>query len=135
VFELYFSLQRAKSHHQPEHARNLYYEGRLCDSLACLEKNNKYEHDEEYLEHIIVDYDDRIVQMVDMLPDFRMRLKLDKKTGKVMFGADVQSVFDIAWFTFSRIVADVAPPIDEEPDYMYSLGSILSCLACGKYFV
>jgi hypothetical protein len=31
-----------------------------------------------------------------------MRLKLDKKTGKVMFGADVQSVFDIAWYTFSR---------------------------------
>lgn len=64
-----------------------------------------------------------------------MRLKLDKKTGKVMFGADVQSVFDICWYTFSKIVADVAPPTDEDPDYMYSQGSILSCLTCGKYFV
>ena len=70
-----------------------------------------------------------------MFPDFRMRLKLDKKTGKVMFGADVQSVFDIAWYTFSRIVADVAPPVDEDLDYFESQGSILSYLACGKYFV
>ena len=55
--------------------------------------------------------------------------------GIQLFGADVQSVFDIAWYTFSRIVADVAPPVDEDLDYFESQGSILSCLACGKYFV
>jgi hypothetical protein len=135
VFELYFALQRAKYHYQAEYARNFYYEGRLCDSLAFLEKYRKYENDKEYLERIVADYDDRIMQMIDMFPDFRMRLKLDKKSGKMMFGADVKSVFDICWYTFSRIVADVAPPVDEDPDYMYSQGSILSCLACGKYFV
>ncbi len=64
-----------------------------------------------------------------------MRLKLDKKTGKVMYGADIQSVFDICWYTFSRMVADVAPPVDEDLNYFESQGSILSCLACGKYFV
>lgn len=135
VFELYFALDSAKYHHQPKYARNLYYEGRLCDGLAFLEKYRKHENDGEYLRQIIADYNDRIVQMLDMFPDFRMRLKLDKKTGKVMFGADVQSVFDICWYTFSRIVADVSPPIDEDLDFMYSRGAILSCLACAKYFV
>jgi hypothetical protein len=70
-----------------------------------------------------------------MFPDFRIRLKLDKKTKKVMYGADIQSVFDICWYTFSRMVADVAPPVDEDLNYFESQGSILSCLACGKYFV
>lgn len=70
-----------------------------------------------------------------MIPDFRMRLKFDNKTEKVMFGADIQSVFDICWYTFSRMVADVAPPLDEDLNYFESQGSVLSCLACGKYFV
>lgn len=66
-----------------------------------------------------------------------MRLKQYKKTGKIMYGADVQSVFDICWYTFARIVADVAPPIDTDNnlDYFESQGSVLSCLACGNYFV
>jgi len=75
------------------------------------------------------------MQVIDMIPDFRMRLKYDKKTEKVMFGADIQSVFDICWYTFSRMIADVAPPLDEDLNYFESQGSVLSCLACGKYFV
>ena len=47
----------------------------------------------------------------------------------------VQSVFDIAWYTFARLVADVAPPIDKDMDYFESQGSILTCMACGEYFV
>lgn len=49
--------------------------------------------------------------------------------------ADVQSVFDIAWYTFARLVADVAPPIDEDMGYFYSQGSVLTCMACGRYLV
>ncbi len=135
VFELYYILDNLKYEGNVVNASNLYYEGRLRDSLAFLERYSKYEDDKEYKARVLEDYNDLIFKMIDMFPDFRMRLKLDKKTGKVMFGADVKSVFDIAWYTFSRIVADVAPPIDEDPDYMYSQGSILSCLACGKYFV
>ena len=85
--------------------------------------------------HVIEDYNDLILKVINMFPDFRMRLKLDKKTGKVMFGADVQSVFDICWYTFSRIVADVAPPVDPDLRYEESQGAILSCLCCGEFFV
>ena len=35
---------------------------------------------------------------------------------------------------FSRIVADVAPPVDEDLDYFESQGSILSCLLAGGIF-
>ena len=135
VFELYYILDNLKYEGNVKNARNLYYEGRLRDSLAFLERYSKYEDDKEYRAHVLEDYNDLIFKVIDMFPDFRMRLKLDKKTGKVMFGADVQSVFDICWYTFSRIVADVAPPVDEDLDYFESQGSILSCLACGKYFV
>ena len=135
VFELYYILDNLKYEGNVNDARNLYYEGRLRDSLAFLERYSKYEDDKEYRDHVLEDYNDLIFKVIDMFPDFRMRLKLDKKTGKVMFGADVQSVFDICWYTFSRIVADVAPPVDEDLDYFESQGSILSCLACGKYFV
>lgn len=135
VFELFYILDNLKYEGNVKNARNLYYEGRLRDSLAFLEKYSKYEDDKEYRDHVLEDYNDLIFKVIDMFPDFRMRLKLDKKTGKVMFGADVQSVFDICWYTFSRIVADVAPPVDEDLDYFESQGSILSCLACGKYFV
>ena len=135
VFELFYILDNLKYEGNVNNARNLYYEGRLRDSLAFLERYSKYEDDKEYRDHVLEDYNDLIFKVIDMFPDFRMRLKLDKKSGKVMFGADVQSVFDICWYTFSRIVADVAPPVDEDLDYFESQGSILSCLACGKYFV
>jgi predicted metalloendopeptidase len=79
-----------------------------------LNDTGQYEDDEEYKAHILENYNEHISQVIDMFPDFRMRLKLDKKTKKVMYGADIQSVFDICWYTFSRMVADVAPPVDED---------------------
>ncbi len=57
-----------------------------------------------------------------------MRLKSDVETGIMMYGADVQSVFDICWYTFSRIVADVAPPI--APDLRYKESQGQSYPAC-----
>ena len=89
VFELYFALRRIKYYGEIDYARNLYYEGRLCDSLAFLERYRQYEDDEEFKAHILENYDDHILQAIDMFPDFRMRLKLDKQHGKVMYGAAI----------------------------------------------
>ena len=135
VFELYFALIRFKNYGEVDYARNLYYEGRVCDSLAFLERYRQYEDDGEYKARILEDYNDLMFKVIDMFPDFRMRLKLDRKKSKIMYGADIQSVFDICWYTFSRMVADVAPPVDDDLNYFESQGSILSCLACGEYFV
>lgn len=49
--------------------------------------------------------------------------------------ADIQTVFDIAWYSFARTVSDVAPSADTDPNFMFSQGTILTCMACGRYFV
>ncbi len=73
--------------------------------------------------------------VLETFQDIRIRLHKNKKTGKIEMGADVKSVFDIAWYTFARLVADVAPPIDEDLNYFESQGSVLTCMTCGEYFV
>jgi hypothetical protein len=134
VFELYFALRKVKYYGETDFARNLYYEGRLCKSLSYLERYRHYVKDEEYKACLLENYNDHLSQVIDMFPYFRMRLKLDKKTGKVMYGTAIQSVFDICWYAFSRMAADDAQPADDDQNYSESYGSILSCLACGKYF-
>lgn len=97
----------------------------------------QYKDDAEYVQHVSGDYDAhaRVYDLLEMFPDFRMRVKRDRKTHKVEMGADIQSVFDITWYSFARMVSDVAPPADTDPNYMYSQETILTCIACGRYFV
>lgn len=135
AFELYYALNQAYSYKNPQYARSLYYEGRICDSYAFLEKYRNCESDEEYLQKLNVDREERMMQLVDLFPDFRMRLKLNPRTKKIEYGADVTSVFDICWYTFGRLAADIAPPMDTGFDDEFPQGSILHCLACGNLFL
>ncbi len=135
TFEYYHALNQAVTRSDVSFCRGLYYEGRICDSLPFLERYRRIVDDAEYLAQLKADMDDRMAIVLEHIPDFRMRLKKDKKKGTIQFGADVQSVFDICWYTFARIIADIAPPVDVDMDCMESTGSILSCLCCGNYFV
>lgn len=135
VFEYYSALQEVRLRHDVAVGRSLYYEGRICDSLPFLEKYRQYTDDAEYLKHFNEDYDDRIFDALEMFPDFKMRVKQDKKSHKTEMSAEIHTVFDIAWYAFARMVSDVAPPADTDMNYMYSQGSILTCMACGQYFV
>lgn len=135
AFELYYALRKAFMDNDASFARELYYEGRICDSFAFLEKYRQYESDEEYLKQLKADRVERMTQLIDLFPGFRMRLKMNHRSKKIEYGADVYSVFDICWYTFGRLVADVAPPADYGIDDEFSQASILSCLACGSYFL
>lgn len=135
AFEYYDALTSVKYSRDVEAGRNLYYEGKHCDSLAFLEHFMQYTDDEEYLKHFDEEYDDLLFNLLEMFPDFKLRLKQDRKTHKAELAADINTVFDIAWYAFARMVADVAPPADVDPDYEFSQGSILTCMACGNYFV
>ncbi|MCD8009056.1 MAG: hypothetical protein LUF68_09050 [Clostridiales bacterium] len=133
VFEYDFALEQVRAGNITA-GRELYYEGRMCDSLPFLEKYRNCS-DEEYRQKVNEDYRYLKGCVLDMMPDFRMRLKQDKKKGTIMFGADTQSIFDICWYSFARMIADVAPSADEDLNYMQSTGSILYCMSCGDYFV
>ena len=135
AFELSFALDAAIHQNNPRYARALYYEGRVHDSLPFLEKYRVYEADKDYLAQIKADRKERVLQLLDLFPDFRMRLKFNPRYGKVEYGADVHSVFDICWYTFARMIADTAPPVDYGAEDMFAQGSVLSCMACGSYFV
>ena len=137
AYEYYYVLQRIKYRKDVTAGRELYYEGRICDSMPFLEKYRQYTIDAEYLKHFNEDYNELFSNVLDMLPDFKMRVKQNPKTYKAEMCAEIHSVFDIAWYTFARMISDVAPPIDVDMDldYEYSEGSVLTCMACGNYFV
>ena len=73
-------------------------------------------------------------RLIDCIPDFHLRLKLNHKSGKIVFAADVYSVFDIAWYTFARLLT-------EDPSFEF-LGSddrcwngiLICCHHCGRFF-
>ena len=72
------------------------------------------------------------------MPDFRVRLKVNPKTRKMVFAADVHSVFDICWYTLARKMSEDVAPEDkgtsadkkEKP-----AGVVMSCPFCGEAFV
>lgn len=76
--------------------------------------------------------------MVDMIPDFRIRLKVDPRTRKMVFAADVHSVFDICWYTLARKLSEDVAPEDKGTDVdkrERGKGVVLSCPFCGEAFV
>lgn len=135
VFEYNDALNKVRWKHGISAGRNLYYDGRVCESIPFLERYRLIEDDGEYLERVKSDYNELVFNLLDMFPDFRMRVKQDENTHKVQMVADIDSVFDIAWYTFARMVSDVAPPADTDMEYVHSQGSILTCMSCGRYFV
>lgn len=89
VFEFYDALQKVVFGKDASAGRELYYEGKRCDSLPFLEKYRQYEDDQEYLKHVTEDYDDLMFVVLDIFPDFKMRVKQDKKTHKAEMQAEI----------------------------------------------
>lgn len=158
TFAFFHALEELKrGNDQP--ARELYYEGRFDDGYPFFEK---YYHGrrvtitdeadakmEELLgltEYVgkkanvwpcnpLDELDVLRGTLLSLFPEFHMKLKVNPRTKRVVYAADVQSVFDICWYTLSRMVADDAPPQDTDADLMGSEGSVLSCLCCGSFFI
>lgn len=84
------------------------------------------------------DYEELRDRLIDMIPDFRLRLKVDNKRNRVVLAADIHSVFDIAWFTLAKKVCEDTQPQTQE--MLKNLDSrenpvVLTCPICGKAFV
>ena len=90
---------------------------------------------DEYTRDPIYEFYTLRTKLMDMIPDFHMRLKVDPDTDKVVFAADVHSVFDIAWYTLARYMVDVQLTDEGTEERNYSDNVVCVCKCCGKAFV
>lgn len=97
----------------------------------------------DYFYRVPYDYYEEIRDvLLDIIPDFRMRLKTNPATGNVVFAADIHSVFDISWYVLARALVDFGTPEDhavthgKENKANRSLNRqvICTCTICGKAF-
>lgn len=51
-------------------------------------------------------YDELRKTLAEFIPEFNMKLKLNSATGRYEFSADIDSVFDIAWYTLARMISE-----------------------------
>lgn len=51
-------------------------------------------------------YEELRDRLIECVPDFRRRLKLNPRTNCLVFSADVNSMFDIAWYTLARFLSE-----------------------------
>lgn len=84
------------------------------------------------------DYDELRDKLIDMIPDFRIRLKVNHKRNRVVLAADIHSVFDIAWYTLARkICEDPMPRLKQKMSELDRVERpvVLTCPICGRAFV
>ncbi len=81
------------------------------------------------------DYETLRDTLIDIIPDFNMRLKVNPRTGKIDFSADVQSVFDIAWFTLARMISEDPTTEDKGNPDNRSDGIMIRCRNCGRFII
>lgn len=99
--------------------------------------------DDEFSRVVFDYYEELQEKLVDMMPDFRVRLKVDPKIRKMVFAADVHSVFNICWYTFARKLSEDVAPEDKDRrqkdtdvyDKNVNEGVVMSCPFCGEAFV
>ena len=120
-------------------------EGDLLEEMR-LEQEAQIEYDadseewgetkaEGFVRDPLADYDNLREQLLDLLPSFNLRLKTDSKTRKAVFAADVESVFDIAWFALARKISEDAVPESVLAQRSEDEGIIMTCQFCGEAYV
>ena len=110
----------------------------MQDSMESLGEIHATTVDEWYAHPPFGDYAELRDKLIDMLPDFRLRLKVNHKKNRVVLAADVHSVFDIAWFTLAKKLCE--DPLPKLKKKLAELDSdersvILTCPICGRAFV
>lgn len=101
----------------------------------CLDDDHPDEEDEVMFAGIPYDdYDDLYDKLIDIMPSFTIRVRRDPKMQRTVFAAEVESVFDIAWLTLARKIADDVPP-EKKGKHQEIKGPIKICPFCGDAFI
>jgi hypothetical protein len=81
------------------------------------------------------DYDELMNTLVDFIPDFNMKLKFSPTTKRFEFSADVDSVFDIAWYTLARMISEDPALENRNKQEERPEGILICCRHCGKFLI
>ena len=81
------------------------------------------------------DYENLRNTLIETIPDFKMRLKVDPKTNRLTFSADVNSVFEIAWYTLARMMSEDVSPEEKGTEEERPEGVMICCRNCGQFFI
>lgn len=81
------------------------------------------------------DYDNLRETLVEFIPDFNMRLKFNSATGRFDFSADIDSVFDIAWYTLARMISEDSALENRQREETRPEGIMICCRHCGKFLI
>lgn len=116
---------------------NLSKEEHYFEELSYFEEYEqaKISNPDELTEMPYSDYETLGKKIMECIPDFTMRLRLDPLTNKLGFSTDVRSVFDIAWFTLARMLSEDTLLEDKRRCYNKAEGVIIRCRHCGKFLI
>ena len=81
------------------------------------------------------DYDELRKTLADFIPEFNMKLKLNSAAGKYEFSADIDSVFDIAWYTLARMISEDPALKNRTNNSLRPEGIMICCRNCGKFII
>ena len=81
------------------------------------------------------DYDELRNALIDISPEFTMKLKVDPRTNRLEFSTDINSVFDIAWLTLARMLSEAPAPEDKGKSDNHPEGIMIRCRNCGKFII
>lgn len=120
-----------------EYDENLTPQELFAEMLAEAEKEGrKPREDVTWFAVEPADYDEEILNtLIDIIPTFNMRLKRNPKNNQVKFAADVNSVFDIAWYTLAMMITDFGPLEEGGRERNLSDGTLVTCPHCGEAFI
>jgi len=93
---------------------------------------------EEFRKAVVKDKINIYKKILDMIPEIKLSLNYDIQRDKCELVANIESIFDICYYTIARLVASNAPSEDENTDRYtsYDLGEQISyCEICGKMYI
>ena len=89
----------------------------------------------EFAEEPYDHYEELRNAMLEFFPDFKLRLKLNPKTNRIVLSADVNSVFEIAWYALAHLMTEEPLPEEKGKQISRPEGMMTCCKNCGRFFI
>ena len=89
----------------------------------------------EFAEEPYDHYEELRDAMLGFFPDFKLRLKYHPKKRRIILSADVDSVFEIAWYALAHLITEEPVPEEVGKEADRPEGMLTCCKYCGRFFI